>query len=86
MRRYAEHRRAYTPRLWPLALLVGGSAAGLGLWLAPGLFGEIAIAIGLGTVVPWARWRVWRWRHPVIPFDVYVTELIRERRRAARWN
>lgn len=86
MRRYVEHRRAWSPRLWPVVLVLGGLTGGLVFVLAPGPLLAVVVSVLVGTAGSWARWAIWRWRHPVVPLDVYVTELIRERRRAARWN
>jgi hypothetical protein len=86
MRRYVESRHAWTPRAWPLALGTGALCFVVGVWVAPGVWLEILIAVVGSSAVVWVRWAVWRRRHPIAPPDAYITELIRERRRAARWN
>jgi hypothetical protein len=86
MRHYIEHRHAWTPRFWPMALGSAALVAVFVLALRPGVFAIVGIAVGVAVLVGNVRWAVWRHRHPVVPPDIYITELIRERRQAARWN
>jgi hypothetical protein len=81
-RPYLAHRRAYPPRLWPCALLAGVLAVALNLWLAPGAFAQVGLSVGIGAGVMTARWKVWRYRHPIITVDEHLDDL----RRQARWN
>jgi hypothetical protein len=79
---YAAHRRAYTPRLWPMllgtALLVGAIAVATN----PTVLEAIAIGAGVALVVGVTRWEIWKHRHPVITPAEYITDL----QRKARWN
>jgi hypothetical protein len=86
VRRYIECRRAWTPRFWPTALGSAALVAAFGLALRPGVLAIVGIAVGVAVLVGNVRWAVWRHRHPIIPFDQYITELIRKRRQEARWN
>ena len=81
-RMYASHRRAWTPRTWPPLLLATPITLG-----AVQLFhASVVVAVALGVVVGlgfgWARWALWRWRHPIITPGQYIEDL----RRNARWN
>lgn len=81
-RMYAAHRRAWTPRLWPMLLAAGAATAALDLLLAPGVLAAIGLGLGLGVGGGWARWTIWRHRHPIITPAQYITDL----QRKARWN
>lgn len=79
---YAAHRRAYTPRLWPMLLATGVTVAALDLLLAPGVLAAIGLGLGAGLGLGIARWEIWKRRHPVITPAQYITDL----RRNAHWN
>jgi peptidoglycan/LPS O-acetylase OafA/YrhL len=79
---YAAHRRAYTPRIWPIALATCVTIAALDLLLAPGTLAAAAIGAGVGLGIGVTRWELWKHRHPVITLDQYITDL----QRKARWN
>lgn len=82
-RRYAPHRRAYYPRVWPVAVPTALSAAGLGFVAGPtGAIWTAIVAGAFGAVVVSGRWAVWRRRHPVISAQEYVDDM----RRAAPLN
>lgn len=87
VRYYAPHRRAWTPSPWPPAI-VSMIVMFAFLWFdpTPGLVVAIIIGVVLGASAGWLRWAIWRRRHPVIPTDEYITDLLNERRRNARWN
>jgi hypothetical protein len=46
----------------------------------------VAVGIGSGFGIGVVRWEVWKHRHPIITPSEYITDLMRERRDAARWN
>ena len=85
-RMYASHRRAWTPRLAPMVVATSAFVFALDLLLSPGVIAAVVIGFGVAVVVGNLRWAIWRRRHPVISVDEYVTDLVRERRRNARWN
>jgi hypothetical protein len=76
---YASHRRAWTPRFWPLALAAVAVIVPVDLLLlAHGPLGSleaaatgviVALAVGIG------RWEIWKHRHPVITADEYLDDL-----------
>jgi hypothetical protein len=81
-RRYMRHRRAYTPRCAPpvvLAVVLAELAIHV---LGTGVLASVAICVVCGFGVVQVRWATWRWRHPIISHDQYVSDL----RRAAPWN
>lgn len=83
---YARHRRAWTPRLWPLLIASGGLSVAVNalfvLTVAEAVVAGFGIAFALGTV----RWEVWKHRHPVISHAEFITDLTRDLRESARWN
>lgn len=79
---YMRSRRAWTPRLWPTAVVSGTFVFVLNLWLRPTVIEVIGIAVGVAVVVGVGRWEVWKWRHPAMT----PAEYIDLRRRNARWN
>jgi hypothetical protein len=79
---YAAHRRAYTPRLWPVALGTGLLALAICLLTTPTALEAIGIGAGSALVVGVPRWEIWKRRHPVITPAQYITDL----RRNAHWN
>jgi hypothetical protein len=79
---YAAHRRAYTPRLWPILLASGLLILALDLILSPTVLEGVAIGLGVGLGVGAGRWEFWKWRHPVITPAEYITDL----QRKAHWN
>jgi hypothetical protein len=81
-RMYAPHRRAWTPRIWPVALAAGVVDAAAIVTLHAGVLLAIAIGAGTGLGFPHVRWTVWRHRHPIITPAQYITDL----RRQAPWN
>jgi hypothetical protein len=85
-RLYASHRRAWTPRLWPILLADVPLILALNFWIQPSVLGAAALGVGVALLSAQARWTIWRRRHPVIPLDEYVTDLLNEMRRKARWN
>ena len=80
------HRRAWTPSLWPPVLACGAAVIAFSWLDHPGVILMLAFGIVLGPTIGWLRWAIWRHRHPIIPVDEYITDLINERRRNARWN
>jgi hypothetical protein len=85
-RHYARHRRAFTPRFWPLAVLCLAIVFPVLWFVRLTLLEGIALGLGVGVGVGTARWELWKWRHPAISRAEYVTDLLRDRREAARWN
>jgi hypothetical protein len=85
-RYYAAHRRAWTPGILPPAVIASAVTFAVS-WLAhPGTLATVTLGLTIGFVVARLRWAIWKRRHPIIPVDQYVTDLINERRRAARSN
>jgi hypothetical protein len=74
---YAAHRRAWTPRLWPLAVLCVVIVVTVGQLVALTLLEAIALGAGTGLLIGAARWELWRWRHPQISPGEYITDLQR---------
>ena len=81
-RRYASHRRAWTPRFWPIAILTAAIVIGVQWLVALNVWESVALALLAGYGVGFARWRLWMWLHPIITPAQYVEDL----RQAARWN
>ena len=79
---YAAHRRAYTPRLWPVLLGTGLLAFVICALTTPTVLEAIAIGAGAALVVGVGRWEIWKRRHPIITPAQYITDL----RRNAHWN
>ena len=79
---YASHRRAWTPRFWPLALLSAAVIFTTTMLVSLTLLEAIALGVGVGGSVGFGRWELWKWRHPMISPAEYITDL----QRAARWN
>jgi hypothetical protein len=80
-RQYLRSRRAYTPRLWPFALLPVALALVLTYIGVRGWVGVVVdFALGLGFAQ--LRWMIWRRRHPLITTEQWLDE----QRRAAPWN
>jgi hypothetical protein len=79
---YAAHRRAYTPRLWPMLLGTTLLVAAIAVATNPTVLEAIAIGAGVALVVGVGRWELWKRRHPVITPAQYITDL----RRNAHWN
>jgi hypothetical protein len=81
---YAGTRRAWTPRLWPVAVvslgLVSGAAVTLPVWAV----------IPLTVLIPWElidlRWRLWRWLNPPITLREWQQDRELLARRVAPWN
>lgn len=86
VRYYAPHRRAWTPSLWPPAIVSGVTVLAFTTLSHPGILPAIVLGVVLGFTTGWMRWALWRRRHPIIPLDEYITDLINEQRRSARWN
>jgi uncharacterized protein (DUF58 family) len=82
--RYAPHRRAHYPRLWPVLVPSAPVAAALSVVL--GAWPGVVASAALGAVVMHTRWVIWRRRHPVISPEEYAHDLIAAQRRAAPWN
>jgi hypothetical protein len=74
---YASHRRAWTPRFWPIALLstvvVVGTLTFASLTPPEG----IALGFATGVVVGVGRWELWKLMHPVITPAEYISDLRR---------
>jgi hypothetical protein len=83
---YAAHRRAWTPSLWPPVVIAGVIAFAFAALAHPSPPVDVAFGVVVGFTGSWLRWAIWRRRHPIIPIDQYVTDLIRDRQRKARWN
>ena len=83
---YAHHRRAWTPRLWPLLLVSAALCLALTTWLRPSAVGAFAIGVGLALLIGVGRWELWKWRHPIISTDEYITDYLQRQREHARWN
>lgn len=79
---YMRSRRAWTPRLWPVAVVSGASVLALTLWLAPTGIEAFGIGVGVAFLVGVGRWEIWKLRHPAMT----PAEYIDLRRRNARWN
>lgn len=79
---YAAHRRAWTPRLWPMALGTGLLVLAICLVATPTVLEAIGIGAGAGLGIGVTRWELWKRRHPVITPAQYITDL----QRKARWN
>jgi hypothetical protein len=68
--------------MWPMAILdVAVTMAAL-LLLHPTLLEGFAIGAGVGAAFGTARWEIWRYRHPEITLDEYITDM----RSSAPWN
>lgn len=85
-RRYAPHRRAYYPRIWPLAIVIG-LAVGVTIYVIQvhTVLGTLACAFGaavVGAVGSHLQWTVWRKRHP----EITPAERMHDIRDAAPWN
>jgi len=82
-RKYMSHRKAYAPRLWPMAV-ASAAVIGVATWLVPITNPWVGIGLGVlaGFVFGHLRWVIWRKRHPVISTDEYINEM----RRNAPWN
>lgn len=81
-RMYASHRRAWTPRFWPIALLGAAIVFATTQLAALTLLEAIALGVGVGLGVGIGRWELWKMRHPIITPAQYIEDL----QRAARWN
>lgn len=79
---YASHRRAWTPRLWPILIADAAIVLPIALWLQAGPIASGALGVGVAAATSSARWAIWRRRHPVITH----AEFLDLRRRAAPWN
>ena len=79
---YAAHRRAWTPRVWPMALGTGLLVLAICMLTTPTVLEAIAIGVAAGLGVGVTRWELWKRRHPIITPAQYITDL----RRNARWN
>ena len=79
---YASHRRAWTPRFWPLALLSAVVIVATTMLVDLTLLEAIALGVGVGGGIGFGRWELWKWRHPQITPAQYIEDL----QRAARWN
>jgi len=81
-RTYFSHRRAWSPRIWPI-MIPTGLIVGLVAWfLQPVWYVSIAFGIAMGVGVAQVRFMVWKHRHPVIT----PAEFLDLRRKAAPWN
>lgn len=81
-RSYASHRRAWTPRFWPLALLTAATVLATTLLVHLTLLEAVALGAAAGASLGVGRWELWKWRHPEITPGQYIEDL----QRAARWN
>jgi hypothetical protein len=81
-----RHRRAWTPRLWPMLAVTAPTVVVVVNLVQPPVWGAIAIGLGLALIVANVRWTIWRHRHPVISHAEFITDLIRDQRESARWN
>ena len=79
---WSDMRQAYTPRLWPSALIACPLSFLLAWLLEPPLWALVAGAVALGVAVGQFQWWLWRRRHPLITADQYLERM----RRMARWN
>lgn len=79
---YAAHRRAWTPRLWPIILADVITIVTITTWLTLTVLEAVALGLAVGLLTGHARWTIWRRRHPVITPAQYITDL----RRNAHWN
>jgi hypothetical protein len=62
------------------------STAAVTVIARPGVLAAVALGALFGSGLTRVRWVWWRRRHPVIPVEQYLTDLINEQRRHARWN
>lgn len=99
-RRYDRHRRAYLPRLWPMALCAAvlGGAGGkalspvLAAWSpVPALAVYLVIFSALGYLIVRVRVSIWMRRHPWAPCEhcgpmLYITFKTEQQREVARWQ
>ena len=85
-RMYASHRRAWTPRMWPIALVDALVVVAANAVVSLSIIGAVVLGVGVGAASGHARWALWRRRHPIISVDEYITDLLNEQRRHARWN
>jgi hypothetical protein len=79
---YASHRRAWTPRLWPILIADAIAIIAIGTWVQLTVLEAIGLGLAVAGVSGPARWAIWRRRHPVITPAQYITDL----RRNAHWN
>lgn len=85
-RYYVRHRRAVTPSVWPPMVIGGIGVAGVTVVVHLGALAAVGLGFLVGSGLARVRWVWWCRRHPVIPVEQYLTDLINEQRRNARWN
>jgi uncharacterized membrane-anchored protein len=81
-RTYAPSRGAYTPRLWPLALVSSVPATLVPLLTHPPAALALVAGVLVGFGVVHVRYAIWKRRHPSVSFDEYT----RRQREMAPWN
>ena len=81
-RTYFSHRRAWSPRLWPIMVPTAILAGGLSWFLQPAWYVSLSIGLVLGVGIAQVRFAIWKHRHPVIS----PAQFLDLRRRAAPWN
>jgi hypothetical protein len=74
---YASHRRAWTPRFWPNALLSTAVVLSTLTFASLTPLEGVAAGFGVGVVFGVGRWELWKWMHPVIPPAEYISDLRR---------
>lgn len=84
---YVPLRRAYTPSLWPPAIVTAGVMfVVVQVYARPNPFVILVVAIVLGCTTGWMRWAIWRRRHPCLSAEEYAQEWARRMRDSAKWN
>lgn len=99
-RSYDRHRRAYLPRLWPMALLAAvlGGAGGhvlsglIAAWPTALVLAAYLVVFGaLGYLIVRVRVYIWMRRHPWGPCEhcgpmLYITFKTERQREVAKWQ
>jgi hypothetical protein len=94
MREWMDHRQAYVPRLWPMALAgvfvaLAWGAIVYALALRSPMLGFL-IGFGGGGLLGWGlmqlRWKIWRRRHPELSTEEHMALISRRNTEAAPWN
>jgi hypothetical protein len=83
---YVRHRRAWTPRLWPMFVASGALSFAVTALADPSVLGAVIVGVGSGVGIGTVRWGVWKRRHPIITPGEYITDLLHDIRETARWN
>ena len=81
-RYYMAHRRAYYPRVLPIAVPAAILCFAICVVVQATVWQSTLIGLGIGVGSFQTRLTIWRRRHPVISTDEYLQDL----RNNATWN